>query len=63
MLNIKLKDSMKAYNEDAIREIPKNKIEKIKILLENPNFSDAQMSKVSEATKYMASWVRGVFLT
>ena len=31
---------MKSYNEEAIREIPKNKIEKIRVLLENPNFSE-----------------------
>ena len=31
---------MKSYNEEAIREIPKNKIDKIKTLLENPNFSE-----------------------
>ena len=54
---------MKSYNEEAIRQIPKNKIEKMKNLIENPNFSDESMSKVSEATKYMATWVRGVYLT
>ena len=30
VLNLKLKDTMKGYNEEAIRAIPKNKIEKIK---------------------------------
>ena len=35
----------------------------MKNLIENPNFSDESMSKVSEATKYMATWVRGIYLT
>ena len=63
VLNAKLKDQMKSYDEEAIRLIPKNKIEKMKNLIENPNFSDESMSKVSEATKYMATWVRGIYLT
>ena len=54
---------MKGFNEETIRAIPKQKIEKIKVLTQNPDFSDAQMSKVSEATKYMASWVRSIALT
>ena len=32
---------MKGYNEEAIRAIPKNKIDRIKQLVEDPNFSDA----------------------
>ena len=54
---------MTGYNEEAIRAIPRKKIDCLKVLVEDPNFSDVQMSKVSEATKYMASWVRSVSLT
>ena len=41
VLNSKLKGTMKGYNEEAIRAIPKNKIDRIKQLVEDPNFSDA----------------------
>ncbi|EAS04067.1 axonemal dynein heavy chain (macronuclear) [Tetrahymena thermophila SB210] len=63
LLTDKLINRVKDFKEDKIKSIPKEKVEKLKVFVQNPLFEKDKVFNASKAAGNLSLWIRAVIQT